>query len=114
MKPSKERRIVYWNTRAEHPPEEIHTWYFLIVNEGKITDRIVQRVFEQLQPVDNLTEYRDETLRGRDVRVRCLSFTSSKIQIDFNKAYRGKWKRAQELYVRSGLDNLIDRMSGKI
>jgi hypothetical protein len=110
MKPSKDERVILFNTRAEQVPEEIHTWYFLIINEPKMIARIRERVFEQLSPVNELKEYRDETIPGKDLRVLCFSFESPQTILDFQLAYKGRWKRAQELYARPGLDKLIDRL----
>jgi hypothetical protein len=110
MKVSKDKRIVYWNRRAENPPEDMHTWYFLIINEPKMIVRIKQKIFEQLQPLDELMEYRSQTIRGQDLRVLCFSFSSPQTRLDFKSAYNGSWAKEQELYVRPGLDNLIDRL----
>jgi len=108
MKPSRDKRRIYWNRRAEYPPEEKHTWYFLIINEPKMIERIRQRLFTQLQPVDELINYRDETLRGEDLRVNCFSFESPKSQIDFRRIYNGRWIHDVSLHVRPGLDGYID------
>jgi len=108
MKPSRDKRRVYWNRRAEHAPEERHTWYFLIINEPKMIGRIRQRIFEQLQPVDELTTYRNDTIKGKDLRILCFSLESLHSQIDFHQVYNGRWIRDNSLHVRPGLDGYID------
>jgi len=109
MKPSRDKRIIIWNTRAEHPPEEKHTWYLLIINEPKMIARIRQRLYEQLGPVEEIREYRDESLPGHDVRVLCFSLDSPKHELDRRMIYQGNWFKDRELYDRRGLGTLIDR-----
>ncbi len=110
MKPSRNKRKIYWNRIAEHAPEERHTWYFLVINEPKMIGRIRQRIFKQLQPVDELITYRDETIRGEDLRVNCFSLESPKHELNFQGAYRGKWVKDDALHIRPGLEGYIDLM----
>ena len=110
MKPNKEKRAIYWNVRAESPPDEVHTWYFLVFNELKMIDRIRQRIFAQLKPVENITTYCDETIKGKDLRVLCFSCESPTNELRGQKEiYDGKWRKDDELYQRPGLESLIDR-----
>lgn len=110
MKANPEKRIIHWNRRAEKAPENIYTWYFLIVNEVKMIERIKQRLYQQLQPTDEPVEYVDSTLKREDLRVLCFSVESPKLELDFKRVYGGKWRREQELYYRPKIDNLIERL----
>ncbi len=112
MKPSKDKRIVYWNRTEPRPPEEVHEWYFLIINEPKMIERIKGRLFEHFKPVDEIVEYRNNTITGQDLRALCLSFETpeSELRKEVRQGvYKGQWKKDNELYRRPGLDSLINR-----
>ena len=96
------QRQLRWNVKSEENPTR-QTFYFLIVGDNRLINRIKQRTKEQLQPTEDM-----QTLAGgvkRKSRYELVQFISYRKEspngINWEKIYKGKIVRDEELYERN-------------
>jgi hypothetical protein len=102
-------RQVRWNY-ATDPIEQARTryrWTFLIVNEPTEIGRIRGRIYEQLQPIVDLSEIDSGQISGTDgLGYEAFSFSTDKSRINRSgKIYRSShFKRDRDLRQRSDVE----------
>jgi len=100
------QREVRWNVESE-PNPETHHWKILVINDTRAANNLLQRVYEQLQPVDSLTTITEGHIKRARVKYKLVSFDTYKsVEPDWKKIYRGKVVRDRALTARNSPDGL--------
>ncbi len=98
---AKQERRIHYNRLTEHAPENIFSWYFLIVNEPREIERIKQRIYEVLRPSGEPQTFDSRCIQGTNGLQFELFYLESPVsEIERDKIYKGKWCRDRRLYTR--------------
>ena len=97
------KRQVRYNRRSDPVDEPMpHRWTFMIVNEPREVIRIRNRIYEELQPIDDLVELDAKGIRGsRGLQYQIFCFLSSVSEFEPKRVYGGSMKKDRDLVERS-------------
>src|SRR3989344_6974306 len=98
-KAAEQPRRIHYNRLPQNPPENIFSWYFLIVNEPREIKRIKDRIYETLKPSRNPITFDSRCIQGTNGLQFELFYLESPVpEIEKDKIYGGKWYRDRRLY----------------
>ena len=111
-----ERQIRYnFRTNSGDQVPVRHRWTFFIVNEPKEIRRIRERIYNQLQPIDNLRDLDSGLIRGSGgLHYDFFSFSTDKSKIERpDEIYLSrKFKKDRDLWERGEVS--LDRYLNSI
>jgi hypothetical protein len=114
-----ERQILYnFKTSKVEQDRLPHRWTFVIVNTPYNIEEIKQKIYENLQPVDDLNEIGDYPLKGTNgLHCVCFSISSSKSEIEREAVYNSlnfrEDRRVKEMK-ESDFSDFVERTFVKI
>lgn len=106
---NRETRELRWNAIA-NTSEGKYEWIFLIINDNRETERIVQKIYEELHPIENTLVRTEGAINGTGLRYKLISLDSHgkcPPYTDWNKIFKGKRIKDRELYERKSEDGLV-------
>jgi len=109
------RQIRYW-IQSETDPET-HIWNVLVINEPRRIRGILQKLYEAVQPLENIVKRTEGKVEGTQMRYQLVSFTSyGQIPSDekWTKIYNGKVRRDPTLATRQSPDRLARYVDAQI
>ncbi len=120
----KVERKIRWNVKTDTGEQEImrHRWWFLIINELREIERIEQKIYDQIQTIDDLMIIdRGRIEKSKGLHYVVINFLSHKGPFSKSRpfeisVYDGDMKRDRDLYQREKDDALfeyIQRQLGK-
>ena len=105
----KQERRLHYNMVSETPPENIFSWYFLLINDSRETERVRQRMFEALNPVHEQIIFDQGNLgNSHGLRYALFCLKSSRSEIDFSEVYGGRIIKDRRLYHRQSTASLLN------
>ena len=105
----KQERRLHYNMVAESPPENIFSWYFLIVNELTELKRITQRMYNKLKPVHERIDFDNGNVgNSHGLKYSLFCLRSSVCELDFSQIYNGKIIKDRRLYSRGSNISLLN------
>jgi len=103
----KQERRLHYNRVAEDSPENIFSWYFLIVNEPREMERIKQRMYEALKPHEQINFDKGNIDNSHGLKYALFCIKSSVCNLDFSQVYSGKIIKDRRLYSRESSVSLL-------
>ncbi len=104
----KETRELRWNARA-NTSERKYEWTFLIINDNRETERILQKIYEELHPIENVLLRTEGAINGTGLRYKLISLDShgrGPPYVEWSKIFQGKRTKDRELYERKSENGL--------
>jgi hypothetical protein len=99
-------RELRWNRLSFAGPER-HEWCLLVINTNEKTVRILQIIYEQLQPIEGLITVARGAVSGSGLRYRAVRFSTSHSGMpEWKQVYDGPVTRDRTLYDRQTADGL--------
>jgi hypothetical protein len=105
---NKVERQIRWDVRSQGSPET-HEYLFLVINQGREIERIIQRASENLRPADEPEEIDEQRIKGSGLRYKLVRITSYQVPpygVDWSRIYRGVVERDRNLASIQSSDNL--------
>ncbi len=109
------KRQITYNMRTKTGEQEPvrHRWTFMVINEPREIERIIERIYEQLRPIDELkNNYEGLLPNSNGLYYKFFSFSTDKSTIPYpNKIYDSKnFRKDRNLMERNdvGLDRYLN------
>ena len=105
----KQERRIHYNMVAESPPENVFSWYFLIINEQREIERITQRMYDALKPTqDQIIFDKGNVENSHGLKYILFCLKSSVCNLDFSQIYNGRIIKDRKLYQRESGASLLN------
>lgn len=100
------------------PIEQKTDWWFLIINQQREIDRILQRIYKQLPPIEDSFIESIGVVKGESTRYQLISFSSysskTDVELNWDKIYQGTRSRDENLFRRQATDGLAQFVDKKV
>lgn len=105
----KQERRLHYNVVDELAPENVFSWYFLIINKSQEIDRIKQGICDELKSIEDPSIIREGVVgNSHGLKYSFFNLQSPRSKIELCQIYNGNIIKDRRLYSKNGSDfNLL-------